>query len=315
MTNKIAVIDCGTNTFNLLIAQPANDAYYKILHQTRVPVKLGEGTINNGIIAQNAFKRGIEALVYFAEIINQYNCAHTLAFATSALRTGNNASEFIAHALEASGIQIQVISGDREAELIYKGNKTAIKMNLDYSLIMDIGGGSTEFIIANKEKILWKESFMLGVARLFNRFNFSNPITPKEIEKFNQHLDHELVHLKTAIAAYPVQELIGASGAFDSIVELIEVHYNGPGLEPIQTEYPIQMHYFELIINKLIKSSLEERKNLPGLIPMRADMMVVSALLMKYVIDSLAIKQLKVSSYSLKEGVLSELCEKETQHL
>ncbi len=315
MSNKIAVIDCGTNTFNLLIAQPVSDAYYKILHQTRVPVKLGEGTINSGVIAQNAFKRGIEALVYFAEIINQYNCVHTLAFATSALRTGKNAVEFIAHALEASGIQIQVISGDREAELIYKGNKTAIKMNLDYSLIMDIGGGSTEFIIANKEKIIWKQSYMLGVARLFNRFNFSDPITKTEIQNFYTHLDQALQSLMDAVAETPIQELIGASGAFDSIIELIEVHYNGPSLEPIQTEYPIDMHYFELIAERLIQSSLEQRKNLPGLIPMRADMMVVSVLLMKYVIDRLAIKQLKVSSYSLKEGVLTELCERETQHL
>ncbi len=309
MPNKIAVIDCGTNTFNLLIAYPAEGAVFKILHQTRVPVKLGEGTINSGFIAQNAFQRGIEALVYFAEIINEYKCKRTFAFATSALRTAKNAADFLAHAAEASGINIQVISGDREAELIYKGNKTAINMSNNYSLIMDIGGGSTEFIIANKDQIIWKQSYMLGIARLFNRFHFSDPITQEEINNLFIFLDKQLVDLKQAIKEQPVYELIGASGAFDSIVELIEVHLNGPGLEPIQTEYLLDNQHLTFIIDKLIKSTLIERKNLPGLIPMRADMMVVSVLLMKYIINTFNILQVRVSSYSLKEGVLTELNE------
>jgi exopolyphosphatase / guanosine-5'-triphosphate,3'-diphosphate pyrophosphatase len=311
MPNKIAVIDCGTNTFNLLIAQADENLHYKIIHQTRVPVKLGEGTINSGFIAQNAFQRGIEALVYFAEIMNEYNCKGTFAFATSALRTASNAVEFLSHAEEASGINIQVISGDREAELIYKGNKTAVKMSLENSLIMDIGGGSTEFIIANKERIIWKESFMLGVARLFNRFHFSDPIKEDQIQSFYSFLEEQLRPLREAIQEYEIIELIGASGAFDSIVELIEVHFNGPSLEPIQTEYNIDLHHFKRISEKLIRSTLEERKNLPGLIPMRADMMVVSVLLMKYIMETFNIQQLKVSSYSLKEGVLAELSERE----
>jgi exopolyphosphatase / guanosine-5'-triphosphate,3'-diphosphate pyrophosphatase len=309
MPNKVAVIDCGTNTFNLLIAQPVEGEDFKILHQTRVPVKLGEGTINSGFIAQKAFQRGIEALVYFAEIINEYKCKRTFAFATSALRTANNAMEFLTHASEASGINIQVISGEREAELIYKGNKKAIKMTNDYSLIMDIGGGSTEFIIANKEKLVWKESYMLGIARLFNKFQFSDPISASQIKLFYEYLDKQLFSLKNAITEHPIVELIGASGAFDSIIELIEVHFNGPTLEPIQTEYLIDNHFLNLIIDKLIKSTLEERKNLPGLIPMRADMMVISVLLMKYIIDTFKVEQIRVSTYSLKEGVLTELTE------
>jgi exopolyphosphatase / guanosine-5'-triphosphate,3'-diphosphate pyrophosphatase len=310
MPNKVAVIDCGTNTFNLLIANANDGEGFNIVHQVRVPVKLGEGTINNGFIGQAAFQRGIEALVYFADIINEYNCKRIFAFATSALRTANNAIEFLNHAEEASGIHIQVISGDREAELIYKGNKAAVKMDEENVLIMDIGGGSTEFIIANAHNIVWKQSFMLGVARLFAKFHWSDPVKSSEKETLYKYLNQELKPLFLAIQQYPIQQLIGASGAFDSIVELIEVHYNGPELEPIQTEYPIDKHHFDLIFELLVKSTLEERKNLPGLIPMRADMMVISTLLMRYIIDTCKIKQLKVSSYSLKEGVLSELSEK-----
>lgn len=153
--NRIAVIDCGTNTFNLLIVERLRGNAYTKLFQTRLAVKLGEISINKGYIEDAALKRGVEAIGVYKEYCRQYEVSHILAFATSAIRDAKNGNDFVAEVLDRFAITIQVIEGDREAELIYFGNKEAVALTNEPSLIMDIGGGSNEFIIANKEQVFW----------------------------------------------------------------------------------------------------------------------------------------------------------------
>ncbi|MCC6689956.1 MAG: phosphatase, partial [Bacteroidia bacterium] len=160
----VAVIDLGTNTFNLLIAELLAAGKYRILYNTKLPVKLGKGGINKNQLLPDAMERGINALNDYKNIIAQYNVAKTYAFATSAMREATNSNEFIKRIHEL-GISVDVISGDREAELIYKGVRLAIDIGEQHVVVMDIGGGSTEFIIANNKQILWKKSFLLGVSR------------------------------------------------------------------------------------------------------------------------------------------------------
>jgi len=157
----LAVIDCGTNTFNLLIVEVKNTAYTKIFN-TRHSVKLGEGTINKGFIDAVPFNRGIAALVDFKIHITKYNVEKTLAYATSAIRDAKNGLDFITKTKLDLDIDINIIDGNREAELIYLGNKVAANLKNEPALIMDIGGGSTEFIIANGQQIFWKQSFLCG---------------------------------------------------------------------------------------------------------------------------------------------------------
>ncbi|MCE9538076.1 MAG: phosphatase, partial [Bacteroidetes bacterium] len=168
--NRIAVIDLGTNTFNLLIVEVSSDKTYELVFQTKISVKLGEGGINKGFIAPLPFNRGIDALKVHKQTIEKYNVGKVYAIATSAIRGASNGAEFVAKANEECNIDVQVISGDKEAETIYYGVRDAVKMSDEVSLIIDIGGGSTEFIIANKHQIFWKQSFLLGVARLLEMF-------------------------------------------------------------------------------------------------------------------------------------------------
>ncbi|MCC6837593.1 MAG: phosphatase, partial [Bacteroidia bacterium] len=167
---RIAIIDLGTNTFNILIVDVDGNQNIKQLFQTKIPVKLGEGGINQGFIAPIPFQRGMDALIQYQLIIEEYGVDNTFAFATSAIRSARNGTDFVNIAKEKTGIEVQVISGDKEAELIYYGVRSAVNMTNDTSLIIDIGGGSTEFIIANKDQIFWKQSFLLGAARLLEIF-------------------------------------------------------------------------------------------------------------------------------------------------
>ncbi len=180
-------------------------------------------------------------------------------------------------------------------------------MNDSPSLIMDIGGGSTEFIIANKGKIFWKRSFLLGAARLLEKFKPSDPIRETEKKKIENHLEENLQPLYDAVKKFPVEELIGSSGSFDSLAEMIAYKYYDIGLLKGITEYDFNLDDCEKIYDIILKSTTEERLHMKGLAKMRVDMIVVSAIFVDYIFQKLSLKKMRLSRYSLKEGVLWEL--------
>lgn len=304
---RIAIIDLGTNTFNILIVETENSNTYKQLFQTKIAVKLGEGGINKGFIAPIPFQRGIDALVQYKLVLDDYNVEKVFAFATSAIRSASNGNDFVSTAKQKAAIDIQVISGDKEAELIYYGVRSAVKMTTETSLIIDIGGGSTEFIIANKENVFWKQSFLLGAARLLERFNPSDPITDKEIEDVKGYLKQELQPLFEAVKKYPITELIGSSGSFDSLAEMIAHRFYTPAILENKTEYDFKMDDCSAIYDIIIKSTKAERTAMKGLVQMRVDMMVISSILVHFVVAEFEIKKMRLSTYSLKEGVLHDV--------
>lgn len=304
---KIAIIDLGTNTFNLLVVDVNPDKTYTTIFQTKISVKLGEGGISKGFIADAPFDRGIEALKTYRKTIDGYGVAKVFAVATSAIRGASNGQAFVQKAHEETGITINVISGEQEAETIYYGVRDAVVMNDSNSLIIDIGGGSTEFVIANKDKILWKQSFLLGVARLLELLKPSDPITDEEIDQCEDYLRKELQPLFDALKQYPVHELIGSSGSFDSIAEMVAHKFYTPSLLEDKTEFTFNLEHCKVIHQMILKSTFEERFNMKGLVAMRVDMIVISSILVNFVISSFAIKQMRLSTYSLKEGVLSEI--------
>jgi exopolyphosphatase/guanosine-5'-triphosphate,3'-diphosphate pyrophosphatase len=299
-----AVIDLGTNTFNLLIAKALPDNNFSRIFNTKIPVKLGEGTINQNFISDIPFHRGLNALTIYKQYITEYKVDKIIAIATSAIRSASNGRVFVETVKEKLDIDITVIDGNQEAELIYFGNRMAAKMTDDVSLIMDIGGGSTEFILANKNNIFWKKSYLLGASRLLQKFKPSDPINEKEIKDFSNYLNTELLDLWENISIYKPTELIGSSGAFDSVIDLIASHFNTISINENSCEYQIDIsHYHQ--ISKLIKAStLNERYSMKGLIEMRADMMVISVLLIDVIIASPFIKKFRATTFSLKEGAM-----------
>jgi exopolyphosphatase/guanosine-5'-triphosphate,3'-diphosphate pyrophosphatase len=305
---RIAVIDCGTNTFNLLVVE-FNNSSFKRIHTSKIPVKLGEGGINQKMINPIPFQRGVDALIKFKNELNKLEVKHIHAFATSAIRDAENGINFKEAVLLQSGIEITIIDGNKEAELIYKGNKLAMDLGNGPSLIMDIGGGSTEFIIGNKHEILWKKSYRLGAARLLEKFKPSDPITEKEIQEINSYLNTELKDLTESIAKYKPVELIGSSGAFDSVVEMIHGQLAGEKFEKEKTEYNVDLNNYYKIAGMVIQSTLAQRKIIKGLIEMRVDMMVVSCLLINFTLQTFNLNKMRVSTYSLKEGALHEIIE------
>ncbi len=306
MNKKIAVIDLGTNTFNLLIAEFFPNNTHQIIYTTQVPSKIGEKSINDNTIIPSAFERGIQCLRDMKELIEERGADKIHAFGTSALRGAANGKEFVEVAKKETGIQISIIDGDQEAELIYNGVQLAYPLEQDLKLIMDIGGGSNEFIIANKEKIFWRKSFNLGMARILYKFNPSNPMKKEEAEAIDHYLDSEMQPLWQALRNFPTSDLIGCAGAFSSIYEMICAK-NSITPNERSTFENIEIAEFENIHNTLLPSTFEERMEMPGLSFMRTDMIVIGTILVQLVLTKAKIKKLYLSKYALKEGVLNRI--------
>lgn len=305
---RTAIIDLGTNTFNLLIVDiDKKHKKSQTIYQTKIPVKLGEGGINQQLIQPIPFQRGIDALKKYKQLIVDYNCISIHAFATSAIRSAINGSNFVEQAYKQTGIKVNVIDGEKEAELIYYGVKQALSLHDTFSLIMDIGGGSTEFIIGNKDGIVWKQSFLLGVSRLLEQFKPSEPISENELKAVNGYLKEQLFVLDEALKRYNVTELIGSSGSFDSLAEMIAYKYYSIGVLDNKTEYVFNMNDLNAICEKVIQSNKEQRLQMKGLVEMRVDMIVLSVVLIQYVLKQYSISETRLSTFSLKEGVLYEL--------
>jgi exopolyphosphatase/guanosine-5'-triphosphate,3'-diphosphate pyrophosphatase len=302
---RFAIIDLGTNTFHLLIAE-SKGSDFEILYKTNVPVKLGEGRINDNLIIPAAFERGINTLKDFNNTIKNHNVDVVRATATSAVRSAKNGNDFVIAVKDQAQIDIETISGDEEAELIYKGVKLSGAIE-DLSLIMDIGGGSVEFILCDAESLIWKKSYNIGAARLMQQYFKSDPISDEDRNSILGHVQNQLEDLFDVCEKYQPKFLIGSAGAFETFAELIIKKNNQPTDIKVIKTYSFNFDEYIEMATKLINATHQERAIMPGMIPLRVDMIVVATLITNYVLGRLKINNLTLSTYDLKMGVLAIL--------
>lgn len=306
--NKIAVIDIGTNTFHLLIVSLDNEVR-KVIFKEKIAVKLGEGGISESRITEAAQERALNTLLYFKTIIEKEKVDKVFASATSAMRNASNGNDLIKKVFEKTGIKINLISGIQEAEFIQKGVMAAIQIDSKPTLIMDIGGGSVEFIICNKNEIFWLESFEIGAQRLLDKFHKHDPIGVEDINDLNAYLEEQLASLTQQLANWEPHDLIGSSGTFDTLVDMT-FEKNGKE-KPEDIAYFLSLEDFHLLYDEIIHKNRAERLAMPGMLEMRVDMIVVAVCLIKFILRNNDFNAIQVSTYALKEGVLEAIINKE----
>jgi exopolyphosphatase / guanosine-5'-triphosphate,3'-diphosphate pyrophosphatase len=301
---RLAIIDMGTNTFHLMIADFGQSGY-QILWNEKTPVRIGVGGINKKTITDEAFDRAIATLKKMKSKADELEVQSIYAFGTSALRNADNKNSVVEKIRNETGIQTKIISGNEEAEYIYHGVNLALKLKQENVLIVDIGGGSVEFIIGNGSSIVWKESFEIGGQRLLERFQKHDPILPSEIDDVTSHLKESLSSLADVMKIHSPKILAGSSGTFDTLSEIYCLQL---GIEySEEPETPFDKEAFQKIYHDIISKNRAERMQIPGMIELRVDMIVVACVLVKFILDSFQFHQIRVSSYSLKEGVLATL--------
>ena len=296
---KAAVLDLGTNTFHLYIAEKQIDGSIIDIHKERRFVRLGKGGISKGEIAPDAYQRALATLSNYAQIIGEHGVETVRAMATSALRSARNGAEFISEVKEKTGLELQIIDGDLEASYIFEGVCSDVEMGSQVALVMDIGGGSVEFIIGQNSQILWKRSFEIGAQRLFDMFYPSDPIPAQSVVELEKYAAETLQPLFEAINEWKPQFFIGSSGTFETLWDMAKPA-NGGNI--------ILQPQFAQIHQALLRLEQAERLQMPGMIPERVDMIVVASCLVDILFNKLApLTELYVSKAALKEGIMASL--------
>lgn len=264
--------------------------------------------MKKGILTPDAQQRALAAMKRFKKVIDEYAVDHVRAIATSAMRNARNAPEVIQQIKDETAIDISVISGEEEAELIYRGVSGGMKLQKGNHLIMDIGGGSVEFIICDSERSLWKQSFEIGAQRLLDSFHCHDPIFPTEVVKLKSYLVKKLQPLFKAATLHQPSKLIGSSGTFETLLEIYRLK-NNAATQLNATAHSLPLDQFKAIYYNMLLKSREECLKIPGLVEMRVDMIIVACTLIHLILEIFNISHIEVSVYSLKTGLFFNVVE------
>lgn len=302
---KIAVLDLGTNTFNLIIAEK-NNGTLEFCEEYKLPVKIGLSAFKHNLIQPDAIQRAEDTARFYKNILDENAVEKFKVYATSGFRDTSNGAELKLRLQQILGTEIEIIDGLREAELIYKGVRKAYSCEKPF-LIMDIGGGSVEFIIGHQHIIHSLHSLKAGVAKLNDLFSPSDPIKENEISAIKKYFHHLLQDVKVKSHQYAVHTLCGASGVFETIANILHYKKHGCELPPHLLSYPIPIDALTSLYNDLKTRPLAERLRIPGMHEMRADWIVLSLIQILTTIELCNISELHAVFYSLKEGALFEM--------
>ncbi len=299
-----ASLDLGTQTFRLLVGKPQAGGFRPLLKE-RFNVRLGED-LNQGHISPQAFSRGLETLHKIREILEKIEVNDVFAAGTAVFRKAKNASEFIERAAEETGIKIQVLSPEEEATFTLKGVLSGLKKDFeDPVLIVDAGGGSTEFILGSQERVLALGSLDIGAVTLTAKHLAGEEIPSQEsLSALQKEIEKHLLPLKSLPA--PPTSLIATGGTASCLASL------KLGLE---TYCPEKIHgqkitrkELEELFDKLRRLTPEERRNLKGMEPGREDIILAGLMIYLKILESLSsVKDLTVSETGILEGLLLHL--------
>jgi exopolyphosphatase / guanosine-5'-triphosphate,3'-diphosphate pyrophosphatase len=295
---KIAVIDLGTNGFRLQIAETFEAGIFNIIHRESRDLKMASEGFQR--IGDEPFKRGLEAMRHFCVVLKLHKVLKINAFGTAFLRLAENGADFMEAVKRETGIEIELISGEREAELIYKGMRLGIPLSIEPVLMVDVGGGSVEFIIADAEKMLWSKSFNIGVAILKQRFHKNDPILQGEIEVIEDFLDNNTQDLLKAIDTFQPKMPAIACSTLDFMVKILVGKNELPYFEFDKNTF--QDFYQKLTF--LDNATLYATPNVPQ---DKVEMLAVSMVLMDWVMRKLGAEKMLASAFSMKAGMFYEM--------
>ncbi len=307
-----AAIDVGTNSFHLIIANVDSRGLLNIILREKEVVRLGESGSDIKYLSEEAVERGVRVLKRFAEIARSKK-ATIRAVATSAVREAQNQDEFIRKVKEEAGIDIEIASGFEEGRLIYLGAIHSLPIVNRKAFVIDIGGGSTETIIGYNGKIEYIHSEKLGAIRITKRFGLEDEIDSKKIEEAREYIRGVWAPIFEKINNYPYDILVGTAGTILNLAVISKAIKNEPIPEIINGMVVKKNDLFKAIKKVIKAKSLNERKEIPGIDPNRADIIVGGALILEYALENSRTDSLIISSFALREGILYDTLEKEKE--
>lgn len=304
---RVAVIDVGTNTVRLLVAESDGHSAYRTLLTAQEITRLGQRLLPARELQPEPIQRTVRALQRYRELAEAQGAATILAVGTSALREAKNRAAFLAAARDAAGVEVVVIAGEEEARLALLGVRAGLPDAPARLVMMDIGGGSTELLLADGESILAAVSSGLGVVKLTETCLHGDPPLPAELEKVRRTAAECLDRARNAElrGIAPRDTFVGTAGTVTSLaaVDLALVPY-----DPVRvTGHRLTRVRVAQLLHRLASLPLGDRRQVPGLEPGRADIIVAGGVICLAAMDALGYSTLTVSDGGLREGILLDL--------
>ncbi|MDX1419790.1 MAG: Ppx/GppA phosphatase family protein [Rubricoccaceae bacterium] len=305
---RLCVIDCGTNSFHAIIVDAFPDGAFEVLTRQKEMVKLGEGEFAEQRLTEAAMERGMEALRTIRSVGEEWGASAYIACATSAIREATNGGAYIDRVRRELGIVIRPITGETEARLIYLAVSHAVDLS-EPSILADVGGGSTEFIVADAAGAHFLCSLPLGAQRLTEQFVTTDPVSRKEFRALRDHVRALLGDVFEAARAHRVRRLVGSSGTLNAIAGVTAAAY-GDAQAPLH-EQPFDAVQVREVTKRLMQSTLDERNATPGVTDRRADQIVAGAVLLDVLLKDLRLERFVVSPDALREGIVIDYVARE----
>lgn len=301
---KIGTIDIGTNSMRLLIAD-YNDNKIENRKKYINTTRIGQGVDQDGYITNEALERNLKALKEFADKCNEEKCEKVYCMGTSALRDSKNGQDFINEAKKLTNIDVKIICGKEESNLgfigVLEGTEGDKKEDI---LVIDIGGGSTEFVVGNEDGIKFCKSENVGALRMTEKFITTDPISDEEFNSMTSFIEDTISSTINKLETMNISKLVGIGGAITSLSAInqqLEVY----SMEKVHNSV-VTKKDLEKILQNLKIMTLNDKKTLKGLQPKRADIITAGVKILHIVMEKLEIEKIMISEYDNLEGLMCQ---------
>ncbi len=313
-SKNLAAIDIGTNSFHLIVVKVKEDGNFEIIDREKEVIRLSEGSTGDiKFIKPEASNRAIACLKRFKVIADSHNSI-IRAVATSAVRESHNKNDFIEQVYKQTGIEIEVISGYEEARLIYLGILKAVPIYNKKALVFDIGGGSTEFVVGSKGKMLQTVSLKIGAVRLAQKFFPDFEITNARIKDCRKWVEGEIFHASEVMKKEGFNVCSGSSGTIMAAGLMIQAMRNGGSIssQTILNNFEFSKSELKEIEKEILnRKTIDKRKKIPGLDEKRADIVPAGIIILSTIFDLFGLEKMTISGYALREGIVIDTLQKE----
>ncbi|MBI3995294.1 MAG: Ppx/GppA family phosphatase [Nitrospirae bacterium] len=316
----LAGIDIGTNALRLLIAEmrrKGSRVEFRPIREERRITRLGEGMVNSGLLSPPAITRTLRALKEFHAVVAEHPVDDVIAVATSAVREAGNRRLFLDRVREEIGLEAEVISGEEEARRTLKGVRYGLRADDRNILVMDIGGGSTEWMVVTDGEVRGMKTVGIGVVKLADRYLASDPLSEADRHRLIRGIEETIGPVLTSLGSFtrhgenpPISghRLIGTAGTVTTLaaLELRMTVYEAARIQNMS----LGLEQIEAWYRTLVGMSLNERRTLAGLEKGREDLIIPGTALLMTAMRLLGMREVIVSDYGLKEGVLIDWFER-----
>lgn len=311
---KLAVLDIGTNSIHLVLAEVNPDFSYKILDRLKDLTRLGDGVFPSRVLSDSAMSRGCEVIKTFVNLARNKGYGHIEAVATSAVREAKNGGIFIKDVAKHTGLKVRVVTGQEEARLIYLGVRHSMDLPESPTLILDIGGGSVELILTDKKKRVKATSLKLGAIRLKDLYCQTAPPSPSSVRSLQKRIREELLSAFAHMKLEKIEKVIATSGMVVNLAEVIHLRKTG---RPLTQPNLLPLSFKDILYSErvLAKTSFSERSDIPGLDPKRVDTLYPASVVLRTLMKLCGIKEVLVSDKAIREGVIYDYIKKNLEGL